>query len=273
MRTIIVDPSRCLQCGDCMIACHDEHYDNDWSPIAAPQGDAACWIRIDQEEVASGNLVKVNRVPVMCQQCENAACVAAAKDGAVYRRDDGIVIIDPVKAKGQKQVVKACPYDAVCWNEALQLPQKCTMCAHLLDEGWKEPRCVTACPADALRFVDMAELTEENLYAPLEQLKPMRNDAPLVKYVKLPKPFVGGDVVDLKTGEAVQNVKVTAIHQVTGATAFGYSDAFGGFRVERLEPGFYTLMFEVPGYAFKKLTDVDLRHALNVDEVELTALA
>ena len=27
----------------------------------------------------------------MCNHCENPACVAAAKDGAVYQREDGLV--------------------------------------------------------------------------------------------------------------------------------------------------------------------------------------
>ena len=32
--------------------------------------------------------------------CDNASCVRIAQDGAIYRRPDGIVIIDPVKAAG-----------------------------------------------------------------------------------------------------------------------------------------------------------------------------
>lgn len=267
MKTILVNAEKCLQCGDCMISCHDEHFDNDWSPIAAPQGDAKSWIRIDEKEVASGRLVKTTRVPVMCQQCGKADCIAAVSDGAVYRRDDGIVIIDPVKAKGQKAIVDSCPYGAIYWNEALQLPQKCTMCAHLLDEGWKRPRCVTACPADALSFVDVEELTAANLTAPLEDLKPELKSGPRVKYMNLPKPFVGGDVVALGAEEPVVNAKVTAIHQVTGFSAYDYTDAFGGFKIDKLEPGFYTIAVEAPGCLFKKFTNMDLREPVNMETV------
>jgi nitrate reductase beta subunit len=32
-----------------------------------------------------------------------------ARDGAVRKREDGIVIIDPEKSKGQKQIVDSCP--------------------------------------------------------------------------------------------------------------------------------------------------------------------
>lgn len=271
-KTILVDPSRCLQCGDCMIACHDEHFDNDWSPIAAPQGNSAAWIRIDQEEVASGRLVKVNRVPVLCQHCGEASCIDACSMGAIYRREDGIVIIDPKKCTGCGDCVAACAYGAIYSNDAAGICQKCTMCAHLLDAGWERPRCVTACPADALQFVDTDDLTPANLYSPLKALKPELDDEPLVKYVNTPAPFVGGDVTCAKTGDLLQNVKVTFTHQVSGATAFDYTDGFGGFKIAQLEPGFYTVAFEAPGHAFKRVRNLDLRKAVNMGVVDLTPL-
>ena len=61
-------------------------------------------------------------LPVMCQHCDDAPCIAAAKNGAVTKRPDGIVHIDPVKAKGQKAIADACPYGAVRWNEELNFP-------------------------------------------------------------------------------------------------------------------------------------------------------
>jgi len=46
----------------------------------------------------------------------------AAHNDAVIKRSDGIVVIDPERAKGQEQIVDACPYGAVYWNQALSLP-------------------------------------------------------------------------------------------------------------------------------------------------------
>ena len=83
--------------------------------------------------------------------------MTAAPD-AVYRRPDGLVVIDPEKAKGNKALLDSCPYGAIYWNEELSLPQKCTGCAHLLDRGWSEPRCVDACPTGALQFKEESEL-------------------------------------------------------------------------------------------------------------------
>ena len=96
-------------------------------------------------------------LPVMCQHCDDAPCIAAAKNGAVTKRPDGIVHIDPVKAKGQKAIADACPYGAVRWNEKLQLPQHWFFDAHLLDRGWAEPRCVTVCATGALKSVKVTD--------------------------------------------------------------------------------------------------------------------
>lgn len=57
--------------------------------------------------------IDVAYLAVPCLHCDNAPCIRAAKDGAIYKRPDGIVIIDPVKAKGQKKVINACPYSAI----------------------------------------------------------------------------------------------------------------------------------------------------------------
>ena len=85
-------------------------------------------------------------------------CIEAAPD-AVYKRDDGLVIVDPVKAKGNRGLVDACPYGAIYYNEELDVPQKCTGCAHLVDAG-ELPHCVDVCPHEALRFGDDLEVME-----------------------------------------------------------------------------------------------------------------
>ena len=269
MKMILIDPSKCLQCGNCMIACKDEHSDNDWSPIAAPQSEGQFWIRIEQKEVSSGTRIREERIPVLCQHCADADCITACKEGAIYRRDDGIVIIDPKKCTGCDDCIEACAYDAIFKNKELNICQKCTLCAHLLDAGWERPRCVTACPVDALMVMDIMDLIQENLYAPLEKLKPKLDDKPLIAYVNLPCPFVGGEVVSSVDGALLRDVKVTALHQVTGTKAKVFTNAFGDFDIERLEPGYYTLRFEKDGFERKEVRNIDLRAPKNVETVIL----
>jgi Fe-S-cluster-containing dehydrogenase component len=157
-RALIIDIEKCENCNNCLMACKDEHCGNDWPGYACRQpAHGHRWITILQRERGQMPIVDVAYVPKPCMHCDDPACRRAAENGAVHKRPDGIVLIDPQKAQGQKQLVQACPFGAIGWNAQQQVPQKCTLCAHLLDAGWKEPRCVQACPTGALSFFQGAQ--------------------------------------------------------------------------------------------------------------------
>ena len=100
-----------------------------------PQPDTGqFWTRVEERVRGQVPKVRVSYTVRMCQHCGDAPCMAAAPE-AVYRRDDGLVIVDPEKARGLRELVEACPYGAIYYNEGLDLPQKCTGCAHLVDAG------------------------------------------------------------------------------------------------------------------------------------------
>ncbi len=142
---LIVDVAKCTNCNLCTLANQDEHVGNEFEGYSAPMPrHGSRWIDIRSNERGSGPVMDVAYLPVMCQHCDDAPCMKAAKNGAVTKRADGIVHIHPVKAKGQKAIADACPYGAVRWNEELQLPQHWFFDAHLIDRGWKEPRCATS---------------------------------------------------------------------------------------------------------------------------------
>ena len=185
---------------------------------------------------------------------ERATCLKAAQDGAVYRRPDGIVIINPAKAKGQKQIVSACPYRSIYWNEALQLPQKCTFCAHLLDDGWKEPRCVELCPTGAIMFGDLNDKKSEvsKLFASGEVLHPEYGLKENVVYIALPKKFIAGTVAYGDTDECAGGVKVTITDNGKAQTTT--TNNFGDFEFEGLSDNTeYTVEIEAKGYKTQEL--------------------
>jgi len=264
---MVIDIDKCTGCYNCFMACKDEHCGNDFPPYSASQPNMGhFWMRIFEKERGTYPKVKVAYTAVPCMQCENASCIAAAEGNAVYKRPDGIVIIDPEKAKGQKDIVKSCPYRVIYWNEEKGIPQKCTFCAHLLDEGWKEPRCAEACPNGSLTFGDFADPKSEvsKLVASgnTEVLHPEYGLNESVKYIGVPKRFVAGTVVFGDIEECGENAKVTLVGDGLRKTV--KADNYGDFEFEGL-PTYtnYSVKVEHPSYksqefSVKTLNDVYL---------------
>jgi Fe-S-cluster-containing dehydrogenase component len=208
-------------------------------------------MKITEKERGKYPKVKVAYTPVPCMHCDDASCVRAAVDGAIYRRPDGIVIIDPEKSKGQKRLLATCPYRVIYWNEEKQIPQKCTFCAHLLDKGWKEPRCVEACPTGALVFGDLdhvnSAIAKSMASEKTEALHPEYGMKEKVSYIGLPKRFVAGAVVFGDSDECGEGAKVTL--EGEGEKKERKADNYGDFEFEGLGADkAYVVKVEQAGY-------------------------
>jgi Fe-S-cluster-containing dehydrogenase component len=262
---MIVDITKCNGCYNCQLACKDEYCGNEFSPYSAAQPETGhFWMHIIEKERGKFPKVKVAYTAVPCMHCDNPSCVKIAQNGAIYKRPDGIVIIDPEKAKGQKELLSTCPYRVIYWNEEKQLPQKCTLCAHLLDQGWKEPRCVEACPTGALVFGDLddpkSEISQIIASGKTESLHPEYKLKEKVRYIGLPKRFVAGAVVFADTQECAEGVKVTLEGEGEKKTIM--ADNYGDFEFEGLPADkSYTVRVESPGYKsqqFEVKTSIDV---------------
>lgn len=247
MKVFVYDLSKCNGCHNCQIVCKDEHCDNDWTPIAKPQPDTGhFWCKVDEEVCGKTPHVRVNYLSHHCNHCDNAPCMKAAPD-AIYKREDGLVIIDPEKSKGNNAIVKACPYGEIFWNEELQISQKCTGCAHLLDDGWAVPRCVDACCTGALRFGEEEDFAEELKNA--EVLLPESGCAPRVYYLNKPKRFVAATVVDIDADEVVIGATCQLQRKSDEAlVAESLTDEMGDIIFEDVEPDNYYLWVKKEGY-------------------------
>jgi tetrathionate reductase subunit B len=245
MKNFIIDVGICNGCYCCQIACKDEHVGNDWTPIAKPQPDTGqFWLK--QHEYVRGTVPKVKMYyrPLLCMHCDEAPCMDACPiEGAIYKRDDGLVIIDPVKCTGCKSCVDACPWRVIYFNEDLNIAQKCTGCAHLLDRGWQEPRCVDACAHGAIRFGEEAELS--GLIAEAGALHPEFGTSPGVHYIGLPKKFIAGTVYDPRAEEVVIGARCTLTGD--GGPYVTTTDEFGDFWFDGLATGTFNLRVESQG--------------------------
>jgi Fe-S-cluster-containing dehydrogenase component len=239
---LVIDVAKCFGCNACAVACHDEYCDNDFPGVAASMAKhGQRWIDILQRERGQTPMVEVAYLPVTCNHCDDAPCIKAAKDGAITKRDDGIVIIDPLKAKGQRHLVEACPYGAIYWNEEKQLPQAWPFDAHLLDQGWTRTRASQVCPTQAIRTLradddEMRRMVEEE---GLEVLHPEYRTRPRVYYKNLDryfKAFVGGTLagaVNCVT-ECVEGAQV-ALKRDGRQIAATRSDPYGDFKFQGIE--------------------------------------
>lgn len=239
---LIVDVSLCENCHNCVIAERDEHTGNDFPGYAAPApavGEAT--IRIERRVQGAAPMVDTTYLPVMCMHCDDAPCRRAAPD-AITKRADGIVLIDPVRARGRREIVRSCPYGAIVWNAEAEVPQTWIFDAHLLDQGWAEPRCVTVCPTAALAAVktDDAAMARKAQAEGLAVLHPAMGTKPRVWYRGLNRwltCFIGGSV-SAEVGGVIDCAAGAEVVLFRGETrqASATTDAFGDFRFPGLAP-------------------------------------
>ena len=132
LKTLQVNPSRCLGCLNCELACASR----DWGEyFPAPS-------RINLVFFRAGG-----QVPVSCFQCDAAPCLAVCRTGALRRDEAGRVVTTvPERCLGCRACVSACPFGNIDYAAAGRRAVKCDLC-----QG--APRCVASCPSRALEYV------------------------------------------------------------------------------------------------------------------------
>ncbi len=268
MKVFLIDVGICNGCYCCQIACKDEHVTNDWTPYAKPQPETGqFWLKINEHVRGTVPKVKVAYVPRLCNHCRNAPCVPPCPVNAIYRRPDGMVVIDPVKCTGCKNCVDACPYGVIYFNDGLNIAQKCTGCAHLLDSGWKEPRCVDACPTGAIKFVEESEA--QDFIKSAEFQSPQLKTKPRVYYKNLPKRFIAGTVYDPVEKEVIIGATCTLAESGTSKKYTCETDSYGDFWFEKLKVGKFNLTIE-KGAKTKEFKAIQTEKDVNLGDIPMT---
>jgi Fe-S-cluster-containing dehydrogenase component len=273
---LIIDIAKCHDCNNCFLACKDEYVDNDFPPYSSAQPrHGHRWVDILRQERGQYPQVDVSYLPILCMHCDSASCMGESGDEVVYKRDDGIVIIDPVKAKGRKDILDSCPYGAIWWNDEKSIPQKCTLCVHLLEDGWNAPRCVQACPTGALRIVRLEESEMDSLIdaEKLEVYKPQYQTEPRVYFANLYRYtccFIAGSVALKDIDECAEGAQITLKSPTEGTIISTKTNNYGDFKIDGLErnSGEYRLNIAYPRYQSHEL-NVNLKESISVGIVQL----
>lgn len=129
-RSLVVTPSRCIGCRTCEVACAFSH------PQRARPGRTR--IRAFAQKAPEKG------IPVVCLQCDAAACVQVCPTGALERDDaTGAVMVREDKCVLCRSCVTACPFGNMGWDDAVRKVYKCDLCGG-------DPECAKYCPSRAL---------------------------------------------------------------------------------------------------------------------------
>jgi Fe-S-cluster-containing dehydrogenase component len=272
---MIIDVAECTNCNLCTLATMDEYVGNDWPGYTRPMPrHGHRWIDILQKERGQVPMIDVAYVPTMCNHCDDAPCLAKGGD-AVKKRDDGIIAFDPDKAKGRKDLVDACPYGHVWWNEEHQVPQVWPFDAHLLDQGWDKTRGAQACPTGAMRAIRIEDdaMAEMARREGLETMRPELGTRPRVYYRNLwryTSCFIGGSVATEAGGivDCVEGARVR-LTQDGRTVAETVSDNYGDFKFDKLPEGSGRYAVEVSSGGRSTTVEAELGVSVNLGEIRI----
>lgn len=121
--SLFVTPRLCTNCGTCESVCEQQAVD----------------VFTFEDEDASLSL------PIMCMQCEDAACMEVCVAHALYRDKNDTVLVDRSKCIGCKLCTNACPFGNIEFNYSAKKILKCDLC-----DG--SPDCVKYCPTRAIVY-------------------------------------------------------------------------------------------------------------------------
>jgi len=139
-KTLFVDINRCTGCDLCALTCSfvkEKTYS---------YGKSRVWV-VKDESRALG-------IPVVCEQCEDAPCVAACPTKALVKEiETGIVKLNGDRCIGCKECMWICPFGAILIDPKKGVAIKCDLC-----DG--DPACVKVCYPRALQYLRLDRPSE-----------------------------------------------------------------------------------------------------------------
>ena len=140
---LIIDHESCWGCKTCEVACKQE--------FNTPDGVRLITVSEQGPDIIDGKLDVLFHVN-LCRHCDDPPCAAACPEDAIHKRDDGIVVMDEDMCTGCRMCLEECPYDAIDFDEAGEIAQKCNLCHHRVDAGLLPACADRVCLAHCIYF-------------------------------------------------------------------------------------------------------------------------
>ena len=163
-----VNSDACSGCKTCQVACNDARNiqaGSHWRRVIEVVGGG--W---QQKDGAWTSTVAAYTLSVSCHHCQTFVCATSCQGDAIWKRFDGIVLIDDVACTRCRKCVADCPYGAVRFEASTNTIFKCDFCVDEIDNG-RPPVCVAACPNRALDYGELSELRRR--HGSVQQVYPL----------------------------------------------------------------------------------------------------
>ena len=147
---VSVDPSKCTGCGICEYACTLEKGETIWNPI--------------RSRIRVVRMTPLFNFALACRFCEDAKCVKACPEKALVQSENtGIIMLKEKQCKGCDWCVQACDHGGITIHPDTGKATTCDFCGG-------EPKCIEACPEEALETITTDEEAEQRFSGALERL-------------------------------------------------------------------------------------------------------
>ena len=152
------DYKLCINCRACEVACKKENN--------IELGSISHRLWIEQKDDINGDFWNLSKplyfLQMQCQQCEDAPCLKACPNEAIYKDNNGIIRLYENRCDLSLDCIKACPYDARYIDSRKKITDKCIFCSDTrLARGETTTACQITCPAKVRIFGDLDDPNSE----------------------------------------------------------------------------------------------------------------
>ena len=171
MKSVVLDPEKCVGCKHCYLACalvHSESGDIYGAINETPVPRARIFVDIAHDQKAFAN---------RCRHCDPSPCLSACPSGAIFRDEQtDSVLIDQDKCINCAMCAMACPFGVIRFYPEAEMPfhrvvaVKCDNCAHRIRED-EIPACAEACKTGALVYGEINEVLRQRHLVAIRQEK------------------------------------------------------------------------------------------------------
>jgi len=156
IKTVFVDPARCIGCRSCEAACRecDSH-----------KGESMIMVDFIQRTWT------VATQPTLCMHCSDpvAPCAQVCPVLAILITPEGVVQqAEPSRCIGCRNCVYACPFGVPKFDVEARLMKKCNLCFDRTSQGL-QPWCTQACPTQAIWYGSYEEFADQRRGRPVNR--------------------------------------------------------------------------------------------------------